>query len=191
MKFHYASFVHYFTRQFDVSFNVYAHNWILRLIPPNPYFTWKLMQEYTIKALVESLEDPLCPPDGPRQRSLFEAPPVPHIEALELALYRRTNYAEIHQIQTGAGERREYRIFMKVLRAIVIEVRDEQDVALAVKLLPGEVCMSDRLLMEKIKRVHGREFSKGRCQHIMNMLVKMNCCENNGSLRFAGREVLI
>jgi hypothetical protein len=148
------------------------------------------VQEYLIEAVIQSCDAPLDAPDGPRQRSLFDAPPEAHCDALREALAERSDYAEIHHISTEIGERIEYRIKLRMIQDIVIRVRREQDVLIAVKLMQGEIFFSDRLLNLKMRKLYGREFSNRRCRQIMNDLVDMGYCKNNGHLRSAGREVI-
>ncbi|MGD9125739.1 MAG: hypothetical protein PVH19_00035 [Planctomycetia bacterium] len=190
MRFHQPSLLYYLEQALDASFNLYAHNWTLYVVPPNAFFSWPLMQRYLIEALIQALEAPRGAPDGPQQRSLFESPPEPHCDALRGALAERSDYAEIHHIQTGRGERLEYRINLRLIQEIVIQVRREQDTLIAVKLLQGEIFMSERLLNLKLRRLYGREFSTRRCRQIMHDLVTMGLCKNNGNLRTAGREVM-
>lgn len=191
MRYHQPSILHYLEQALDASFNVYAHNWTLYIVPPHKFCTWPIVQNYLIQAIVRSCESPLGSPSGPEERSLFEAPPEPHLEALRGALSDRSDYAEIHHIQTGRGERIEYRIKLRMIQEIMIQVRREQDVMIAVKLMHGELFMSERLLNMKLRRLYGREFSLRRCKQIMDDLLTMGACKNNGHLRTAGREVLL
>jgi len=190
MRFHQPSFMHYLTQSLDASFNVYAHNWRLYVIPPHKFFTWPLMHTYLIDAVVRSCDAPCDAPDGPRQRSLFEAPPESHLDALRDALSARSDYAEIHHISTETGERLEYRIDLKAIQQLVITVRREQDTRIAMHLLGGEIFMSERLLNLKLRRLYGREFSNRRCRQILHDLEIMGVCKGNGHLRTAGREVV-
>lgn len=192
MKFHRPSFLHYLTTLLpERLFSIYAHRWTLHVIPPNRYFTWRLMHEYLTEAVVTSCAAPLDAPDGPRQRSLFDAPPAAHLDALRVALSERSDYAEIHHITTLIGERVEFRIDLKAIQSLVSQVRREQDVNLSIVLMQGEVFMSERLLNLKMRRLYGREISNRRCRQVMAELVTRGLCKNNGNLRTAGREVLI
>jgi len=190
MRFHHPSVIYYLEQLLDESFNIYAHRWTLYVIPPNAYCTWPILHEFVIEAVLRSCESPLGSPQGPEARSLFESPPEPHLDALRGALADRSDYAEIHHISTGRGERLEYRINLRMIQDIMIAVRREQDILIAVKLMQGELFMSERLLNLKLRRRYGREISMRRCKQIMNDLVAMGLCKNNGNLRTAGREVL-
>lgn len=188
MTFHYPSFVFHLERKFDLSFDVYAHNWIAHVITGNMYFTLSLVQGMVIEALLESL---MCAPDGSPYYSLTNPPLETHLEALRRALLGSQAYLDKGTVFTGAGERIDYRIDLRLLQHLVIQIRKEQDVALAAKLLPGEIFMSDRLLCKKIHHTIGVNFPLKRCQDIMHMLADLGYVENNGNIRYCGREVLV
>lgn len=191
MRFHYPSFKQYFEGKFDDSFNLYNHNWRYHVIPPNKYFSTSLLQELVTEALIESLESPVDPLNSAQHRSLFVAPPVAHVEALQKAMLDRTDYIEKGAILTGVGERIEYRIDLQIIQYLVIEIRREQDVEMALQILPGEIWVSDRGLEERIYRMYGRRFSNRRCRDILHALEEQGVIKNNGKLRTFGREVLI
>ena len=82
MKYHHPSFLWELQRRFDVSFDVYDHHFIIYVVSGNPYFTAELLAELVIEAMLDALITPQGTPDGPRQRSLFDAPPAAHLDAL-------------------------------------------------------------------------------------------------------------
>lgn len=182
--------MHYFEQKFPVDFNIYAYNWTLHVIPPHPYFSGHYLCQYITKALIEALETPLDAPDGPRERSLFEAPPVPHCEALADALADSWEYLlNTGRLHTERGERLEYKLNLRVIQGIVQDVRRSEDVKLALLMIAGEFFMSDRLLIHKIRHTRGRDIGPRRAREALRGLVELGFCQNNGRLRTAGREV--
>lgn len=192
MRYHHPSFMHYFEQKFPIDFCLYAYNWTLYVIPPHDYFSGRLLCQYVTEALIEALEAPLDAPDGPRQRSLFEAPPVPHCEALAGALADSWEYllnaGRIH-FERGEEERIEYRVNLRVIQGIVQDVRRSEDVKLALLMIDGEFFMSDRLLIHKIRQTRGRDIGPRRAREALRGLIELGFCHNNGRLRTAGREV--
>jgi hypothetical protein len=191
MKFHSPSFLHYLKAQLDISFDVYAHNWICYVSTSNKYFTREILTELIIDAMVNALDAPLAAPDGPRQRSLLDAPMDTHIDAVGVTLSAHRDYLTKQTISTPAGERYEYRIDLKALRRLIIATRRAQDVEVSKTLLQGEVYMSDRLLEKRFLRFTGIAISNRRAREIMQALVDQGLLKNNGNLRTAGREVLL
>lgn len=191
MKFHAPSFVFFLRKRFDVSFDIYTHNWIVYVTTFNKYFTSNMLRNLVSEAMIDALDAPLAAPDGPRRRSVLDAPIDVHIAAVEAALQDRRDYLEKRTIspQEG-GERIEFRIFLKRLRDIVIECRKNQDVEVSKHLIAGEVFMSDRLLEKRFLRFTGIAISNRRAREIMQSLVDQGILKNNGNLRTAGREVI-
>lgn len=191
MKFHLPSFMWQFQRRFDITFDVYAHNWTCYVITENKYFTEGLLKDLLIEALIDALDSPLDAPDGPRQRSLLDAPIDTHIDALQAALRERSEYLSFRTISTSAGERYEWRIDLRTLQTIVSEVRQAQDVELCKRLIRGDIFISDRLLEKKILHTIGVAFSDRRIRDVMHTLEMQGIIKGNGHLRTHGREVLL
>ncbi len=191
MKYHHPSFMHYFLQQFDVSFNIYSHNFMLCVIPPNAYFTPDLLLDFFTDALIDSVERPLLTPTGPQSRSLFETPPVPHCLALAQALSMSWKHILNQRVfQSERGERQEYKVNLRVVRGIMIDVRRSEDTARALYEIQDERNMSNRYLLEKVLRHDGRDIGRTRAAQAMKGLVELEYCEDNGNLRTLGREVL-
>lgn len=191
MNFHFPSFKHYLLMKFDDSFNVYFHNLYLYLIPPNAYFSKALLCEFVTEALIESIEAPLRPPTGPQQRSLFEAPPVPHCEALTEALSLSWQYmVNTRLFEHERGERIEYAVNLRVLRGILQDVRLSEDVKRTERLIQDDFFISERGLVIKGLRHDGRDIGKHRARRVVRVLEELGYYGKNGNLRTLGREVL-
>ena len=190
MRFHYPSFQDYFTRLFDESFVVYFHNYNAFITSTNRYFSTEKLKGLVWEAIEKSLDNPYNPPKNARLRSLIDAPIDTHMDALQDALLERETYIEKQSISGGGGEAIVYRVDLKMLERIVIDVRQEQDVELALHLIAGEIFMSDRFLEKKILNTVGVAFSNRRCRLIMHALEEIGAVKKNGNLRTAGREVM-
>lgn len=191
MTFHYPSFRHYFSQQFDISFNLWCHNWRCYLIPPNRYFTVALYYGFFADALIESLEKPLAAPRGARSRSLFEAPPEPHCEALREALREAWPWVvNIREIQTERGERLEYMIDLRVIRGIVQDVRRSEDCKAAERYAAGDIFLSERGIVLKNRMMNGRDIGKRRAREVMKSFEDLGYYHLNGKARTVGRELL-
>lgn len=192
MTFHYPSFMYYFEPRFDVTFNLYARNLVIYLMPPNAYFTAALLLEITTDALIDSVERPLRTPTGPRARSLFESPPEPYTLALAEALSLRWPAVAIRRFfMSERGERRvEFVLDLRAMRQIVIDVRDEQDVLHAMTMIQDEGTISTRGLVDKGMYHTGRDIGRTRAANALVILEKRGWLGSNGNLRTKGRDVL-
>lgn len=191
MKLHPPSVLHYLRTKLDLSFDIFAHNWTIYVYCSQPYFTSRMMQEVIIEAITDALDAPLAAPDGPRRRSVLDAPLGTHLDALAAALSDRCDYLQKRAVLTQEGGRGlEYRIDVKVLRAIMIEVRQTQDRELTKRLIAGEVFVSERLLEKRFLRFTGIAISNRRARFILKDLENEGVIKSNGNLRTAGREVI-
>jgi hypothetical protein len=191
MKFHAPSFLWQLKRRFDVSFDVYDHNLIAYILTDNKYFTERICKGLIAEALIDSLDAPLAAPDGPRQRSLLDAPIDTHIGALQAALSDRNDYLAFRLISTVAGERYEWRVDMRRLQEMIADVRRQCDAELCKELIRGDLFISDRLLTKKLLRSVGVAFSDRRIRDVMRSLELQGVIRGNGHLRTMGRDVLI
>lgn len=194
MRFHYPSFLYYFEQYLPQDFSWFHHNGLIHLYTHNPYIRISALQELTAQVVERSLDEPLDAPRGPRERSLLDAPIDKHSEALKVALLVRKDYLQYQGKQPVQGGERSiygYLIDLGQVQQILIEVRREEDVKLAMLLIEGEIFMSDRLLEKKILYTIGVAFSNRRIREITSELVKRNILKSNGRLRTHGREVMI
>jgi hypothetical protein len=191
MKFHAPSFVWHLKRRFDITFDVYEHNWTLYLVTDNKYFSQTLLKDLIIEAMTDALDMPLNAPDGVRQRSLLDAPIDTHLDALQAALRERTDYVSFRTISTINGERFEWRVDLRMIQAIVSEVRKAQDVELCKHLIQGDLFVSSRLLEKKILHSVGVAFSDRRLRDALALMEAQGLIKGNGHLRTHGREVLL
>jgi hypothetical protein len=190
MKYHHPSFFWEFQRRFDATFDVYDHHFIVYVVTANKYFTAELLIGILIEAITDALIAPQGTPDGPRQRSLFDAPPAPHLDALKIALQEHGGYLQTRTIQTGAGERIEWQIDCQQVQQVIAEVRKVEDAKLAQRLIAGDLFISNRLLAKKFYRYHGRALSEKRIRDIMLTLEMQGIIRGNGHLRTYGRDIL-
>ena len=191
MKMHLPSFKWYFQRQFDANFEVWFHGMTVYVETANRFFTLAILQTIVVTAIMDALDAPLSAPDGPRQRSLLDAPIDTHLDAVQGALREHCNYIQKHTILGPDGERYEWRVDLRQVQQIIIETRRSQDVEMAKTLLQGELFMSDRLLEHHILHRVGVCFSNRRIREITKILVEEGILKNNGNLRTHGREVLL
>jgi hypothetical protein len=192
MIYHQPSFLYHLSAALDVSFDIYAYNWMLRITPPNRYFTPALCLQYVSEALVRSFEQPLVTLRGPRNVSLFDAPPETYCAALAEALSVSWKYLlQTREIRVEGGERRtQYTLSLKVLQGIVQDVRRSEDVKLSAQMLDGEGVMSHRLLLQKIRHTNGRDIGRRRALDALKGLIELKMGKYNGRMRTAGMEVL-
>jgi hypothetical protein len=190
MKYHHPSFLWELKRRFDDSFQVYDHHLVIYIVTDNKYFSQEILQGLIIEAITDALITPQGTPDGPRQRSLFDTPPEPHLDALRGALLDRCEYLQKREILTASGERYEWRVDCKALQDIIASVRTSQDAKLALTVIQGDLFVSNRLLYKKILRYQGRAFSERRIRALMAGLEEQELIEGNGHLRTYGRNVL-
>jgi len=192
MKFHLPSFKWYFERQFDYTFDIWFHGWTAYVETRNPFFTQKILTEIVITAITEALDAPLDAPDGPRRRSVLDAPIDTHIDAVQGALSERYEYLQKQTISTEHGERYEWQIDLRSVQRILIETRQTQDVEISKKIIAehGKFFVSDRLLEKQILHRIGVCFSNRRVREITKALVDEGVLKNNGHLRTHGREVV-
>lgn len=191
MKFHAPSFLWHLKRRFDVTFDIYDHNWICYLVTDNKYFTEPICKGLVSEALIDALDAPLAAPDGPRQRSVLDAPIDTHLAALLATLHDRSDYVSFRLISTVAGERYEWRIDMRRLQEMIAEVRRQCDTELCKELIRGDLFVSDRLLTKKLLRSVGVAFSDRRIRDVMRSLEMQGVIRGNGHLRTMGRDVLL
>jgi hypothetical protein len=190
MKYHHPSFLWELKRRFDETFDVYDHHLTIYIVTENKYFSQEILRGLIVEAITDALIAPHDTPDGPRQRSLFDTPPEPHLDALKAALLARCDYLEKREILTAGGERFEWRVNCKRMQEIIADVRTAQDVNLALGVMQGDLFISNRLLYKKILRYQGRAFSDRRLRDLMEQLEIEGYVKGNGHLRSYGRDVL-
>ncbi len=191
MKYHHPSFLWELKRRFDATFDVYDHHFVVYVVTENKYFTQELLQGIVSEAIRDALISPQGTLDGPRSRSLFDAPPATHLDALHSALLSRSDYLQKREIQTAAGDRFEWRVDCRHLQDLISAIRREEDVKLATGMIHGDLFVSNRLLYKKILRYHGRAFSEKRIRELMDRLEELEIVKGNGKLRTYGRDILI
>lgn len=190
MKYHHPSFLWELQRRFDASFDVYDHHFVIYVVTDNPYCTAEIVAGIVTEAITDALIAPQGAPDGPRQRSLFDAPPAAHLAALQNALKEHGEYLHKRTIQTGAGERIEWQIDGLALQRIIAEIRKAEDAKLAKDLIDGDLFVSNRLLAKKFFHSTGRALSEKRVRDIMLTLEMQGIIRGNGHFRTYGRDVL-
>jgi hypothetical protein len=89
------------------------------------------------------------------------------------------------------GERYEWRVDIKKIQNLIIEIRRTKDIDLGKEMIQGEIFMSDNLLHKKIYHAIGVCFSARRVREITRGLTEQGFLRNNGNLRTHGREVMI
>jgi hypothetical protein len=191
-RLHYPSFRWYFEQQFDKSFLVYFNNWRGYVLTQNKYFTSEKLKYLVIHAVRQAIDEPIGVPDGARKRSLLDLPIETHCDALLDALKDRCDYIEKQTfINQETGERYEWRVNVKKIQDLIIEIRRVKDFELGKELIKGEIFMSDNLLYKKIYHTIGVCFSARRVREITRLLTEQGYLKNNGHLRTHGREVVI
>jgi hypothetical protein len=189
MKYHHPSFVWELQRRFDASFGFYDHHFIIYVITDNKYFTADILTGIIIEAITDALRTPQGAPDGPQQRSLFDAPPASHLAALQNALRGHGELCQKRTIQTGAGDRFEWQIDCLVIQRVIADVRKAEDSKMAHMMIAGDLFTSYRLLQKKIYCYYGLAFSDKRIRDIMLTLEMQGIIHGNGHLRTYGRDI--
>jgi hypothetical protein len=191
MHFHFPSFWFQFERRFGAGFDVYHHNLTIYIVTQDAAFTRHQLMDIITDALLASLQDPLAAPHRPTWKPDIIAGPLPgHLDALADALLYRCDFVACGSIQTAAGEMQEYRIDVRALERIVIEVRKAADVKLGRQILQGELVTSINLMTQRIYHQFGRAFAEKRVREMLKTLEQQGVIHGNGNLRTRGRDVI-
>jgi hypothetical protein len=176
MKFHLPSFKWYFEQEFDGNYDVWWHGWTGYIETVNRFLSLEKLNEIICRALVTALDAPCDAPDGPRQRSLLDAPIDAHVDAVQDALREPQKYLRKWVILTSHGERYQWQVDLRVIQSILITVRRDQDVLMVKKIISenGGFPISQQLLGKLILHRVGVCFSNRRVRQVATII------KNNG-----------
>lgn len=194
MRLHLPSVLHYLRFGMPLDTPYMAHQHVVYMysrMPLRDDFVLDLLQ----RTLREALEHPIGQPTRTEDRSLFSAPPEPHVDALLQALdCDRGWLRKTRQKADGRGERLyETRIDMRYIQRMVQDVRVREDARVIRGLIAGDRLCSIRLARKKIKLALGRDFSKNRLEKALKLLEQQGVLARPDSkdvLHTIGREVI-